>query len=687
MRTKIRTLLLDPRAQLMLAGLLSGMLAIAIRKLIPDARVLVTRATIVVVPLLFFAACAYWVMLWGAVERLSTSRRIVWAERLLALAVPLIVHFADPPMWLDDAGFILRYFAQAQEGCFYCFNASDGPVFGISSFLFGALGNALAWTGLLSPEQCLLVLTYAGLYLATLAMHGLLRHVIRLPLALPVAFLTVLTLNKSFWVAGNGGMEAPLHLAICLFALQAFVQARHLRMWFMLALAVISKLDAVPLVLAVGGLWAIRERRHALPLSTRNPHWRALVLGGLAPVLLYIGVAILLFGSPLPQSAYVKAFLQTHPDDSFFPFLSYFILNPLRLATLCAALLLFIAYQLVLWVRRDADWTTQTAAGWAFVAVMGLYYLYNPAEQMVWYYVLPETLLLIQSVVAFAGLSKLLPTRLAFPVYLAGTALAAVALLTYTYYTVNWFRRYERWVEVERSAIGHAIAERTQPGDTLMAGHGLLSAYTSAYVIDITGLNSKLATDYDRDYIRMIEALRPDWIVLHGWGSLFGTLSSLPYEADTAHYDVTLHRYAAWRVWRKVPEGQLRHHWERVQGEAISGDRLRNEPGLDYHRLFAHSLRFDWKALPAEAGSMDLGVYRRKQPFVLQLRQFAGDSLLEARELTVAATPAVMGPPYFSQNLRIPLRALPGRPFRLEISAPDTATFEVVDPMLRLERK
>lgn len=687
MSNRFRLILQDIGAQPFVVGLFSGLLALMVHLLVPGAREVITRGTVVMVPGLFFLVGMYWMLLNGALDRLNSARRIVWAERLLAFYVLLFVHFVDPPLWVDDAGFILRYFAQAQEGCFYCFNAADGPVFGISSFLFGFIGNALAWTGLLSPEQCLLVLTYVGLYLATLALHRLLRHSLRLPIALPVAFYAILAFNKSFWAVGNGGMEAPLHLAICLFALKAFVEARHLRMWFLLALAVISKLDAVPLVLVVAGLWAIRERRHALPLSTRNPHWRALVLGGIAPMLLYLGVVSLLFGSPLPQSAYVKAFLQVHPDDSFFPFLTYFLESPIRIGLLSGSLLLFFSYQILLWFRRDPQWTEQTAPGWAFLAVMALYYFFNPAEKMIWYYVLPETLLLVQAMIALAGLSARLREPLRFPAVLAVTAFAALFLLTHTFNEVRWFRRYERWVEVERAAIGHALATRTQAGDSLLAGHGLISAFSPAYVIDITGLNSKLATNFELDHLRMIRELKPDWIALHGWENLLNALPELPYTADTAFYDITLHRYAAWRVWRKVPSGQDRLFWRRIPAAAISGDILRDESSLDYHRIQARRLRFDWPALPADARQFELGVYRRPGPFVLRMRQSVGDSLAQEMRLDIAAAPAWMGPPYFSQAVRVPLRGVAGRPFSLELAIGDTATFEVVDPMLLMEGK
>jgi hypothetical protein len=681
-------LLHDPRLQLVACAGLTGSIALALYLLFPDMREVVTRGTVVLVPALFLLAAALLALMPRALPLSAgevASRRMRWMERAISLMVPLGVHFFDPPIWVDDAGFVLRYFAQAQEGCFYCFNASDGPVLGISSFLFGVLGNGLAWTRLLTPEQCLLVLTYAGLYLATHALQGLLRVTLRQAVALPLAVLAVLAFNKSFWAVGNGGMEAPLHLAISLFALKAFVEERHLRMWGLLALAVISKLDAVPLVLAVAGLWAFRTRKQLLPLSTRNPQWRALVLGGLVPILLYLGLVSLLFGSPFPQSAFVKVFLQVHPQDSFFPFLTYFLETPFRMGFLGVGLLLFGGYQLLLWWDRDPQWSAQTAPGWAFLGVMALYYVYNPAEKMIWYYVLPETLLLVQSFIALAGLCHRLPQRASFPALLAGTGLAALLFLTNTLNEIRWFRRYERWVEVERAAIGHALAARTQAGDTLMAGHGLLSAFSPAYVIDITGLNSRLATDYGLDYLRMLRELRPDWVALPGWGSLFPAMQALPYMADTVYYDITLHRNSAWRIWRKVPDDAARRYWEPVPAARISGDIRRDEPALAYHRILAHDVRLTWPEPPLRADALDLGVYRRATPYVLTCRQYVGDSLAGESQLQIAAAPAWMGPPYFSQALRIPLAAMAGRPFRVELAAADTATFELVDPMLRMQ--
>lgn len=671
----------------MVAAFASLFVTVLLRKTIPSTQEWVTRGTIVMMPGLFVLGGILLTLFRRDLEADAPGWRMRWLERLVAVAVPLFVHFFDPPIWMDDAGFILRYFAQAQEGCFYCFNAADGPVFGISSFLFGLLGNALAWTGILDPEQCLLVLTYAGLYFATKGIFGLLRVGLAQPLALPLAFLATLAFNKSFWAAGNGGMEAPLHLAVCLYALKAFVERRHLPMWGLLALATISKLDAVPLVLVVGLLWLIRERRGLLPLSTRNPLWASLILGGIVPILLYVGVVTLLFGSPLPQSAYVKAFLQKHPDDSFFPFLSYYLESRMRIGLLGGGLLLFAAYQVQLWWAKAADWTTQTAPGWAFVGVMALYYVYNPAEKMLWYYVLPETLLLLQAMYALAGLGKRLPARLAFPAFLVGLAVPALFFLTHTLNEVRWFRLYERWVEVERVAVGRDLGARMAPGDTLMAGHGLISAFTPGYVIDITGLNSKLATSYQLDLLRMLRERRPQWVAIHGWEGLMRTFPELPYDADTAYYDITLHRYSAWRVWHRMPDGAPQRYWEAVSPAAISGDQLADEPGLGYHRILSHRLQLAWDSLPAGTDGLDMGIYRRKQPYTLTVRQFIGDSVVQTTALPVAAMPEWQGPPYFSQSLRMPLLHAPGRPFRIEFAAPDTATFEVVDPMLRIRRR
>lgn len=653
---------------------------------VPGAKDWVTRGTMVMMPGLFVLGGIFLLLFRKDLEADAPGWRMRWVERLVAVSVPLMVHVLDPPIWMDDAGFVLRYFAQAQEGCFYCFNAADGPVFGISSFLYGFLGNALAWTGLLDPEQCLLVLTYAGLYLATKGIYGLLRVGLAQPLALPLAFLATLAFNKSFWAAGNGGLEAPLHLAVCLYALKAFVEARHLPMWGLLALATISKLDAVPLVLVVGLLWLIRERRGLLPLSTRNPLWASLVLGGIVPILLYVGVATLIFGSPLPQSAYVKAFLQKHPDDSFFPFLSYYLESRMRIGLLGGGLLLFAAYQVQLWWTRAADWTMQTAPGWAFVGVMALYYVYNPAEKMLWYYVLPETLLLLQAMYALAGLGKRLPAKLAFPAFLVGLAVPALFYLTHTLNEVRWFRGYARWVEVERAAVGHDLGARMLPGDTLMAGHGLISAFAPGYVIDITGLNSKLATDYQLDYFRILRELQPQWVALHGWAGLLRTFPELPYDADTAYYDITLHRYPAWRVWHRTAAGAPQRYWEAVPATAITGDQLADEPGLGYHRILSHRLQLAWDSLPADVEGLDMGIYRRPQAYTLTVRQSIGDSVLQTTALPVAAAPERQGPPYFSQSLRMPLLHAPGRPFRIEFSVPDTATFEVVDPMLRIRK-
>ena len=74
-------------------------------------------------------------------------------DLLLAMLYSLFIFKIKIHTFFDDAGFLLRYLDHFSEGYFFTFNTSEGPVLGISSFLYGLLCGGIATTHLLDNRS------------------------------------------------------------------------------------------------------------------------------------------------------------------------------------------------------------------------------------------------------------------------------------------------------------------------------------------------------------------------------------------------------------------------------------------------------------------------------------------------------------------------------------------------------
>jgi hypothetical protein len=299
------------------------------------------------VPLVFLVAALYSVL--AAVPELRLTYRlrlrVFWIVEV-ALSIGAVVYLdrVDGMVHVDDAGFILRYLDHFAEGCFFCFNVEDGPVFGLSGFIYGLLGGFLTWTGIFDSEQALKFLTYTGTFFTAFLFFRILRQVMRSDGLVVLMWGLLMTCNRAMAIIYNSGMEAPVHFSIVLAALLFFLQKRDRLMWFWMALAVISKLDAVPLVVVMVIFWAVENKKDLLVFDWHKKRYQDALLFGLVPVFVWIVFAWIVFGSPLPQSAFAKIYFQGHATGSWFPFVEQFIPNGYRSVFLGISLTLFLAH-------------------------------------------------------------------------------------------------------------------------------------------------------------------------------------------------------------------------------------------------------------------------------------------------------------------------------------------------------
>ncbi len=452
----------------------------------------------------------------------------------------------------DDAGFLLRYLDNFARGYFYSFNPQDGPVFGISSFSYGIINGILCMTHLVTPDQSIVVTSVAGLFCICFFLLKILERYGMNLLQLLLSFLFILFGSKFFLNSVTTGMETAVHLAIVMSAIYFFVTEKSKTMWLMLTISVISKLDAVPLALTLGSIHLIQNRKNLRPVSWKNKTLREFILFCLLPLCAWVLFAIVVFGSPLPQSAYSKIYFHFHDSDHWFPFLKYFIENEFRMPVFYLFLVLFIVHVLLVVFSRGKYSVRSLAFGFGFISTLILYYFYNPIERMTWYYAMPDFFLLAQTAVSFYFISEefFISTYKPYAWSLLFVG-AGLFLFFDTYYGRIWMKNYLDYTENERITIGKYLATITGEKDTLIAQHGHISRYTKAYVIDMTGLNSKLSTRYKNNIDSVTRIFKPQFIVTHELDFILNSMDSNNYVPVKSFYDICENGWPAFRIFKK----------------------------------------------------------------------------------------------------------------------------------------
>jgi hypothetical protein len=228
-------------------------------------------------------------------EAQAERARPAWwhgAALFLVMGYVLFVDLDRAPY--DDSFFFKRFALHALEGGGFSWNVADGPVYGLTSQLFGALAVPLTWlfpSHFVLASKCLLAASLVGLLAITLRFAAR-RGVQAAPagLLMLLAYGTPLTL-----LSPHTGMETALCLAVLAAALTTDT-AHSARSALWTALVYSCRPDAA-LIPALAFLVAERHNVKALARY-------ALVLGAL--LALFLGAFRLYYGSALPLPFYAK---------------------------------------------------------------------------------------------------------------------------------------------------------------------------------------------------------------------------------------------------------------------------------------------------------------------------------------------------------------------------------------------
>jgi hypothetical protein len=493
-------------------------------------------------------------LLWLSLGRLhstfaATIPRSTWqlGSQIGASGVltALFFTFWPIPFIADDGAIILKYMDNFARGFFYSYNPADGPVFGISGFLHGILAGTLAYLHLFSPLGSLFASNACGFFLISLVTLRLLSIYVGDELAVFPLWIALITTSTQLVMDTKQGLEVPLHLAIVLGSLLAYLRERPRFMWLCFSLAIISKLDAVPVIAILALMHVVRSwsRGGRRPLGYEC--LRLAVWYGAVPLLIWVVFTRIVFGGVFPQTAYAKLVYHPHPVSGPLSFVRPLLADASHVikAVLFAVCLGGALAHAVL-RRREWLWT-HSVFGLCALAYLALYCAYNPAEQMSWYYVVPEFLMLVQILVVAAAVSRgLAPSHLrlcAFVIFLA----LWLAFWPATAGSLNHGNLYATYVEGERIAAGRWIDAHGRPSDVVLAAHGHVAREARRYVVDATGLNSRVATAYKLNWNRLVEAVEPTWIVKHGIEARPG------YVLRRSFYSITLFGHPALRVYER----------------------------------------------------------------------------------------------------------------------------------------
>ncbi|MBL0047337.1 MAG: hypothetical protein IPP32_04470 [Bacteroidetes bacterium] len=537
------------------------------------------------------------------------------------------------PYMFDDSAFTLRYLDNFWDGYFYHYNKSDPPVFGISCFSFGIFTGLWCYLHLLSPEQSIHLAGFIGLILVSFLSFKILRETISDNRLILISWIVVIFSSKMLLNVAKSGMESSFHVSIVLAALLFFLQNKPKWMWLFLAFSVISKLDAVPLVMVAGITFLAINRKQFTPLTLNNIFVKDLLFFAVLPMILWIIIATLIFGSPLPQSAYSKIFLHYHPSDYWFPFFKYYATGGrIELIFLLFAILLIAHLCFVLFSKMSHS-IKNLVFGFSYFAVMLLFYFYNPGEQMAWYYVLPDLLMFLQIAISAAFFIQLI----AIP--WLRIVLASSAIFFYIGYIgvdviggKYWMENYLGVVERERLEVGKYVGNMVGAKDSIMSNHGLPVRHVKGYVIDMSGLNSKFAADFKIDPELLFKKYHPQWAISHNSVPYAALLSANGYEPVRLFYDITAYTFPQWCLYKKRLKTTEMRIFKPIDSTMVASTKPSYNGGIVLYQDDTLEINLDSLSYIKK---IYFGIQRNSLPYRLEIKRQLGNTLVSTDTIAI----------------------------------------------------
>lgn len=420
---------------------------------------------------------------------------------VVATLVGLVVAVRSRGAMLDDVGITARYAQRIGDGLGWTYNDGDRTN-GASAPLYTMMLAAAHKLGLdiLTAARAICVVSI-GLSAGLIA-HIATRVAGRLAGAIGALFLITWPFFNRI---GTAGMESALSGLLGLAVIAALLHRREVAAGVLLGLALLTKLDAGLLAVAVAAAVVVVERR---------PPWRIAAVSGaiLAPWLLFSWIY---FGHPLPNSFTQKA--SGEVTHAAFDFDRTWIIDNLWHSDAMILVAIGLAsLALVPWLRQKA----RPGAAMAVVAAVawplahGLAYsLIDLGDAYIWYMVVlspPITLaagIALGRLVHLGGAPRVLGVVMAL--VLAGQAIGLVGPpsgtpIGRTAQAVKSGRVPDTYdgLEFIRQAAGRRLGELAEPGDVVLTCYGWIAFFAPQTTIhESCPLNTR------------INPGEPDWAV------------------------------------------------------------------------------------------------------------------------------------------------------------------------------
>lgn len=548
-------------------------------------------------------------------------------DLIYATILASIVFYYSSRYLFDDAGFVLRYVENFKQGYFYRYNPGDPPVFGLSGFIYGCICFAFSIFGIPSTA-CLKLANLVGSIAYLFLLLQICRHLIKDKRIIWLSFILLALGLDAVVLMFASGLELPVHIAIVLATILFFLKGKHRLFLVFSALSIISKLDAAPLIAVLMLLYVWEQ-----VILTKSPKnfIRILLFAGI-PLAFWIVCSNLLFGSPLPQSAFAKYHFHPNPDKHSFPFFYYFSQHPIRKIAIWLFSGLAMLHLIEIIYFRKLKNLKNFIFGWMFLAILVLYYYYNPNERMIWYYSLPYFLLMAQVLFSLVyWLSKGPANR--WPLVTAVPLLFCfMPVLKNMNDSLTYHNFYTERVERERIMIGAYLSDHSTPSDTLMSSHGLVSWEFKGYVMDLSGLNSKLVTNYKRNVDSLIRDYKPHYIINHAWPTELNTYGKFGFCIDTIFADITLLDYPFWAIMKRAPSQKRGYAKLPLHICHNIYDVLDQTQVV---RFYSDSLYLSLKDIPGVIPKLWAGIKREENPFTLDITLYSDSTVMTKHSILI----------------------------------------------------
>ncbi|MBC8343704.1 MAG: hypothetical protein H8E61_06960 [Bacteroidetes bacterium] len=612
---------------------------------------------------------------------------------LLASAILVAILFLGANRtFFDDVGFTLRYMDNFKQGYFYCFNPGDGPVFGISGFLNTLFCGMIAYLKIINPHNTLLLSNVLGIFAISFLSFRILRILTQKAYMLLLAWFLLLFCVKNLINVAFSGIETPFHLAIILTAIYFFLKDNAKGMWLFLALSVISKLDAAPIAFVIGIMFLLKNKQELKRLSIKNRFYSRLFYWGLIPLLIWLIFMTAVFGSPLPQSAFAKINFYPHPQTSWFPFLTGYISDHYLYPVFILFFIVFAIHQLVVILRPKQYPSFVLIFGYGFLASLVMYYFFNPGEKMMWYYTVPSFFMFFQIALSLIKLIPAYGNKYLNPLLV----LLFVGLFIFLRNDISasniWLKKNMNVTENERILIGEYLGDISKATDSLLSKHGHLSRYFKGYVIDNSGLNSTLATDYKLNTDSLISAFNPGYVINHGWDNYLEVMNKHNYRLIDAFYDLSLYGSPNWMLFERLEQSnKTNYSIVAIPAAQISGIEkkfdLRHVTRINGYNLKIHanSLEDKESKSPKIGSRLILGIIKHQVEFDIRINTFLYGYYIESRTFKVQKIGS--GISRFVQTVELSLQPNDINDCEFEIYRPDGERVAIINPYIEYSIK